>query len=193
MKKIIVYLILSFLSLSAYCATTDNKVIDNYVNQLIKDGLDVFNDESLNQDAKIAKSKKLILANLDLNWMAKFTLGVYRRTLTPEQIKQFTEVYSNYVSKSYADLVKNYHGQEPKVQQVRVLDEGEFMVEMLIGTAKVNYLVRQVKGASDKTNLKVSDVITEGVSLINSQQSEFMNILSNSGFDKLIDELMKKS
>ncbi|WP_367364525.1 phospholipid-binding protein MlaC [Candidatus Tisiphia endosymbiont of Nedyus quadrimaculatus] len=193
MKKIIVYLILSFLSLSAYCATTDNKVIDNYVNQLIKDGLDVFKDESLNQDAKIAKSKKLILANLDLNWMAKFTLGVYRRTLTPEQIKQFTEVYSNYVSKSYADLVKNYQGQEPKVQQVRVLDEGEFMVEMLIGTAKVNYLVRQVKNASDKTNLKVSDVITEGVSLINSQQSEFMNILSNSGFDKLIDELMKKS
>lgn len=193
MKKIIVYLILSFLSLSAYCATTDNKVIDNYVNQLIKDGLDVFKDESLNQDAKIAKSKKLILANLDLNWMAKFTLGVYRRTLTPEQIKQFTEVYSNYVSKSYADLVKNYQGQEPKVQQVRVLDEGEFMVEMLIGNAKVNYLVRQVKNASDKTNLKVSDVITEGVSLINSQQSEFMNILSNSGFEKLIDELMKKS
>ncbi|WP_417905334.1 MlaC/ttg2D family ABC transporter substrate-binding protein [Candidatus Tisiphia endosymbiont of Micropterix aruncella] len=193
MKKIIVYLILSFLSLSAYCATTDNKVIDNYVNQLIKDGLDVFKDESLNQDAKIAKSKKLILANLDLNWMAKFTLGVYRRTLTPEQIKQFTEVYSNYVSKSYADLVKNYQGQEPKVQQVCVLDEGEFMVEMLIGTAKVNYLVRQVKNASDKTNLKVSDVITEGVSLINSQQSEFMNILSNSGFEKLIDELMKKS
>lgn len=193
MKKIIVCLILSCLSLSAYSATDDKMAVDNYVNQLIRDGLDVCNDESLDQDAKIAKTKKLILANLDLNWMAKFTLGVYRRTLTPEQIKQFTEVYSNYVSKAYADLVKNYNGQEPKVQQVRVLDEGEFMVEMLIGTAKVNYLVRQVKGTSDKTNLKVSDVITEGVSLINSQQSEFMNILSNSGFDKLIDELGKRS
>lgn len=193
MKKIIVCLILSCLSLSAYSANDDKMAVDNYVNQLIRDGLDVCNDESLDQDAKIAKTKKLILANLDLNWMAKFTLGVYRRTLTPEQIKQFTEVYSNYVSKAYADLVKNYNGQEPKVQQVRVLDEGEFMVEMLIGTAKVNYLVRQVKGTSDKTNLKVSDVITEGVSLINSQQSEFMNILSNSDFDKLIDELGKRS
>lgn len=187
MKKFIVCLILSFLSLSAHSA-----VNDNYVNQLIKDGLEVFNDQNLTQDAKIAKSKKLILVNLDLDWMAKFTLGVYRRNLTPEQIKQFTEVYGNYVSKVYADLVKNYHGQQPKVEQVRILDKGEFMVEMLIGTAKVNYLVRQ-KDASDKTSFKVSDVITEGVSLISSQQSEFMNILSNSGFDTLIDELMKKS
>ncbi|MCC8371850.1 MAG: ABC transporter substrate-binding protein [Rickettsia endosymbiont of Pseudomimeciton antennatum] len=193
MKKFIVCLILNFLSLSAYSAINDNNtVVDNYVNQLIKDGLQVFNDQNLTQDAKIAKSKKLILANLDLDWMAKFTLGVYRRTLTPEQIKQFTEVYGNYVSTVYADLVKNYHGQQPKVEQVRILDKSEFMVEMLIGTARVNYLIRQ-KDASDNTSFKVSDVITEGVSMINSQQSEFMNILSNSGFDTLIDELMKKS
>ncbi|WP_425363286.1 MlaC/ttg2D family ABC transporter substrate-binding protein [Candidatus Tisiphia endosymbiont of Hybos culiciformis] len=193
MKKFIVCLILNFLSLSTHSAVNDNNGgVDNYVNQLIKDGLEVFNDQNLTQDAKISKSKKLILANLDSDWMAKFTIGVYRRTLTPEQIKQFTEVYSNYVSKVYADLVKNYHGQQPKVEQVRILDKGEFMVEMLIGTVKVNYLVRQ-KDASDKTSFKVSDVITEGVSMISSQQSEFMNILSNSGFDTLIDELIKKS
>ncbi|UCM85608.1 MAG: ABC transporter substrate-binding protein [Rickettsia endosymbiont of Culicoides impunctatus] len=193
MKKFIVCLILNFLSLSAYSAVNDNNAgVDNYVNQLIKDGLEVFNDQNLTQDGKIAKSKMLILANLDLDWMAKFTLGVYRRTLTPEQIKQFTEVYGNYVSTVYADLVKNYHGQQPKVEQVRILDKGEFMVEMLIGTAKVNYLVRQ-KDVSDNSSFKVSDVITEGVSMISSQQSEFMNILSNSGFDTLIDELVKKS
>ncbi|MCC8416747.1 MAG: ABC transporter substrate-binding protein [Rickettsia endosymbiont of Gnoriste bilineata] len=193
MKKFIVCLILNFLSLSAYSTANDNNaVVDNYVNQLIKDGLEVFNDQNLTQDGKITKSKMLILANLDLDWMAKFTLGVYRITLTPEQIKQFTEVYGNYVSTVYADLVKNYHGQQPKVEQVRILDKGEFMVEMLIGTAKVNYLVRQ-KDASDNSSFKVSDVITEGVSMISSQQSEFMNILSNSGFDTLIDELVKKS
>ncbi|HJD56617.1 phospholipid-binding protein MlaC [Candidatus Tisiphia endosymbiont of Ptychoptera albimana] len=193
MKKFIVCLILNFLSLSAYSTANDNNAgVDSYVNQLIKNGLEVFNDQNLTQDGKIVKSKMLILANLDLDWMAKFTLGVYRRTLTPEQIKQFTEVYGNYVSTVYADLVKNYHGQQPKVEQVRILDKGEFMVEMLIGTAKVNYLVRQ-KDVSDNSSFKVSDVITEGVSMISSQQSEFMNILSNSGFDTLIDELVKKS
>ncbi|WP_425362257.1 MlaC/ttg2D family ABC transporter substrate-binding protein [Candidatus Tisiphia endosymbiont of Mystacides longicornis] len=193
MKKFIVCLILNFLSLSAYSTANDNNAgVDSYVNQLIKNGLEVFNDQNLTQDGKIAKSKMLILANLDLDWMAKFTLGVYRRTLTPEQIKQFTEVYGNYVSTVYADLVKNYHGQQPKVEQVRILDKGEFMVEMLIGTAKVNYLVSQ-KDASDNSSFKVSDVIMEGVSMISSQQSEFMNILSNSGFDTLIDELVKKS
>ena len=39
---------------------------------------------------------------------------------------------------------------------------------------------------------KVADIITEGVSILNSQQSEFNNIISNQGIDALIDDLKGK-
>ncbi len=194
MKKIIIFLILSCISLLTYSVTTDNKmVVENYVNQLIQDGLDVCNDNTLDQDTKTTKIKKLILANLDLNWMAKFTIGICIKTLTPEQIERFTKVYSNYVSKTYANLLKNYCDHKLKVQQIRILDQKEFMVEMLVGATKVNYLVRQVNDTNSETSFKVSDIITENISLISSQQSEFMSIVNNSGFDKLVEEIIKKS
>jgi phospholipid transport system substrate-binding protein len=194
MKKVIICLILSFIPQLGYSSSNSNEVVNNYVHQLVKDGLDIVQDNNLSQDAKVAKTKKLILANLNLNWMAKYTIGSYRRTLTPEQINQFTSVYGNYLGKTYSDLVKNYHGQIAKVEKIRVIDKGEFMITMLIGTVKVDYLVKEVSDASSKNALKISDVITEGVSLINSQQSEFVNILSGEGgFTKLIEELRKRS
>jgi phospholipid transport system substrate-binding protein len=149
-KRIIICLILSFLSCSVYSSDSDDTVLNNYVHKLVNDGLGILDNKNLDQDTKITKVKALILANLDLKWMAKFALGNYRNTLTNKQIEQFTEVYPRYVSKAYADLVKNYKGQTTKIGQIRVLDKGEFMVEMLIGTAKVNYLVRQVKDQNGK-------------------------------------------
>lgn len=208
MQKIILYLILSTIPFIAYAKDADipkdtaipnaslastNESVNTYVNQLVHDGLDILDDTTTTQEVKIAKTKKLIFANLDLQWMARFTLGGYRKTLTPEQLNKFTTVYSNYVTKAYADLVKNYHGQKPSAFEVRSVDKGEFEVEMLIGEVRVRYRVHQLAHLNDKNNFKVSDVITEGVSLIQSQQAEFMNILSNRGFDALVEELLSKS
>lgn len=85
------------------------------------------------------------------------------------------------------DLVKNYHVQEPKDLKVESINEKEHVVSMFIGTVNVKYLIRGVG------SLKVYDIITEGVSLINSQQAEFMNILSSRGYDALISDLKAKS
>ncbi|MCC8417882.1 MAG: ABC transporter substrate-binding protein [Rickettsia endosymbiont of Bryobia graminum] len=184
MKKIIFcLLILSSLSSSVYASDA----VYNYANQLVKDELSILNDKNINQPTKVEKTKKLILANLDLNWMAKFTLGNYRKTLQSTQVEAFTSVYSHYVSKAYSDLVKNYHGQEPKDLKVESINEKEHVVSMFIGTVNVKYLIRGVG------SFKVYDIITEGVSLINSQQAEFMNILSSRGYDALISDLKAKS
>lgn len=190
MKKVGLYLIFLY-SMPGLIYAAD--IADKYVDQLVKDGLTILNDNTISQEAKVSKTRKLILANLDLPWMAKFTLGGYRKTLLPEQISKFTEAYSHYVSKAYASLVKNYHGQEPEILEVSSLGNDESMVSMIIGTIKVKYLVHKVNDTDHHANFKVSDIITEGVSLINSQQSEFMNILSCRGFDALIEELTKKS
>ena len=197
MKKIISLLILCCLSIPVNAA--DSESVNKYVNKLVQDGLDILRDNALTQDQKVKETKEMILDNLDVNWMAKFTLGSYRKILTPEQINQFTKIYGGYVSKAYADLVKSYNGQEAKVVQVTPRNDSEFMVDMAIidknsqGNIKVSYLIRQIKDQHNNEVLKVSDVITEGVSLIRSQQSEFTNIISGKGFDTLLTELAKKS
>lgn len=57
---------------------------------------------------------------------------------------------------------------------------------------KVEYLVREMKG-NGKDVFKVSDIITEGVSLIGAQQDEFTDTLKNQGFEALIQKLESRS
>ena len=198
MKKIISLLIFCFFSLSAYSKSIDVTSVNQYANKMVQDGLDILRNDALSQDQKVQKTKDMIVTNLDINWMSKYTLGNYRRTLTPQQIAQFTKIYKEYVSKAYADLVKNYHGQKAKVVQVTNRSDSEFMVDLSIisndgqGNTKVSYLIRLTKDEHNNEVLKISDIITEGVSLIRSQQSEFTNIISSRGFDALLAELRSK-
>ena len=48
-----------------------------------------------------------------------------------------------------------------------------------------------VKDGND--GLKVFDVIFEGISLLQSQRSEFANIIANKGFDGLLKDLKSKN
>ena len=197
MKKIISLLIFCLFSISAYSKTVDVTAVNQYANKLVQDGLDILRNNALSQDQKVQQTKDMIVTNLDINWMSKYTLGNYRRTITPEQITQFTKIYREYVSKAYADLVKSYTGQKAKIIQVTNRSDSEFMVDLSIinnggqGNTKVSYLIRLTKDGNNEV-LKVSDVITEGVSLIRSQQSEFTNIISSRGFDALLAELRSK-
>lgn len=221
MNKITFYLILSFLSFSVFSANAvlahskeatqassspglaspDFSIdeVKNYVNTVVRDGSSVLNDNKLSQAEKINRTRVLISNNLDLDWMARYTLGGYRKTLTPEQINKFIDVYSKYVIKVYANLVKDYRGEDAKVGRVYATGKTMFKVEMTIINNKenqgisVSYSVHPVKDSRDKLSLKVTDIITEGVSFLQSQQQEFTSTIANQGIDALISELVSKS
>ncbi|MGV2432156.1 MAG UNVERIFIED_CONTAM: ABC transporter substrate-binding protein [Rickettsiaceae bacterium] len=53
---------------------------------------------------------------------------------------------------------------------------------------RVDYLVYDNAG-----NYKVRDIITEGISLVNSQRSEYNDVIENHGIEYLISELKKRS
>ena len=129
--------------------------------------------------------------------MALYTLGRHKKTLSNAQTLDFTEIYSRYMISSYSDLVRRYKGEQTKVVAVRPIDSNEFIVNTKIlkqssdQSVRVDYLVRKIGANLDQ--FKVSDIVTEGVSMINSQQAEFNSVINSSGIDGLILELKNKS
>lgn len=172
--------------------------VQAYVHNLVNDSSNLLNNQRLTEDEKVAKSHDLIYKNLDLEWMAKYALGRNKKNLSSEQIANFVKIYSDYIVKTYSDMIRNYKGQQGIVKNVQQIDDNEFVVKMEIAQTngqapiKVDYFIRDIiegKGS----NLKVSDIITEGVSMINSQRDEFSSIIVNKGFEALTSELKKKS
>lgn len=199
MQKIITGLFLLIISSYTYANDQVPAGLNDYVTNLVDEASTTLNNSNLSQDAKIAKARELMHNNLDFNWMARYTLGRNGvKTLKPEQIQEFTDVYSKYVTKAYTDLIKDYKSEKPKIIGIRALNSTDFMVAMNIvnnkgqDPIKVEYLVREMKDHG-KNIFKVSDVITEGVSLIGAQQDEFTDILKNHDFNVLIQKLKSRS
>lgn len=193
LKKIIFWLCIAVSSLSY--GGQDHQDINKYVDNLVTQVSALLSDPALSQSQKIDKSSQLIKQNIDSNWMARYTLGNYRKTLTPAQIEEFIQIYANYIAKVYSDKVKDYKGQKALVTKVQEIDKDVYIVKTEVmstsgaASIKVDYMVR----AQGDGSLKIGDVITEGVSMISSQQSEFVSIISNKGFEVLVIDLKNKS
>ncbi|RTK92422.1 MAG: ABC transporter substrate-binding protein [Rickettsiales bacterium] len=167
-----------------------------YVENLIQQGYDVFHDSSLTEQDRRNKASELIQSHLYFDWMANYSLGRFRKKVEADKIKEFINTYTNFVVKAYTDLTLNYHGEKGVFKSIKKIDDNLFMVSTEIvkpdtgSSIKVDYLVHKVADA--KTPYLVGDIITEGISILNSQQSEFNNILSKRGIDGLIADLENK-
>ena len=196
--RIIISLLLIFLSfISPVNADEDTKKLKQYLETLIDDGYKLFHDQSLSGADRVKESSKLIQSNLYLDWMAKYTLGHHRRNISKEKIKEFSKVYSDFVVTAYADLAQNYDGEKAVLKNIKKIDDNMFIVNMEVvkpGSQlpiKIDYLVHKLK--NKKTPYLIGDIITEGISILNSQQSEFNSVISTRGIDALITDLRSRA
>lgn len=175
------------------------KAANDYVNKVVKQGEEIIRNKNINANEKYIQTEKVISENLDLEWMAKYTLGRYRKTIVEDKIKEFISTYSKYVIKTYSELVKSYNGDGSNILKVEILNEKglEYIVktELLKSndnkqSIKVDYLVRNKDNNSQE--FKIFDIVTEGISMINAQRSEFSTLLMNQGIDALISQLKSK-
>ncbi len=179
-------------------ADESEEELKNFVLQLTDKTFKILNQNKSNPSGAKGPIRTLLNDNLNLAWMAKHSLGRFRKNVSKDQLATFTEAYSKYVVNSYLSLVSHYNDQEVKLRSVRALDDKKFIVSMNIiekennQNTKVDYLVHRFKGKNG-TYYKVSDIITEGISTLNSQQSEFKAILNEKGIDGLISNLGQKS
>ncbi len=197
MKVINALLLYMFIYIAPVSAQNDTEQLKIYVDNLITQGYNIVNDAALSGDEKIKRSSTLIRANLHLDWMAHYSLGRHKKTISTQKIQEFTEVYSKFIVQAYAELSKNYSGAKAVIKKVNKVDDNMFIISMEIlktdsdSPVKVDYLVHKLENVKQNP-YKVGDIITEGVSILNSQQSEFDNVISNQGIDALIDNLKEK-
>lgn len=185
---------------SAQIAQTAKKIdgLKIYIEALIDNGYKIFNDKTISNTERTKRIRALISSHLDLDWMAKSALGHHRRTISKDKISEFSKVYSQFVIKAYTDLSISYGGEKAVLKKIRKIDHDMFIVNMEIlrpngqQPIKIDYLIHQIN--TDKNEpYRIGDIITEGISILNSQQAEFNSFISNKGIDKLINDLRNRT
>jgi len=198
MKTVLRTLLILLFTISLAQATQETNDLKIYIEKLIDDGYKTFNDKTISDSERTNKARKLIGSHLHLDWMAKYTLGRHRRVLSKNKINEFSKVYSQFVIKAYTDLSTSYNGEKAVLRNIRQIDDDMFIVNMEIvkpsgqHPIKIDYLIHKID-TDKKDPYRIGDIITEGISILNSQQAEFNSVISNRGIDALIDDLRSRT
>ena len=191
-KKLIVCMLLALLvvPLSAF-AGAPLESVKGSVNEV----LNVLRDHSFKgasgEKAKKAKIRAISEKMFNYNELSRRTLARNWRNFSPEQQKEFIELYKSILEDAYVDKIISYTDEKVVFKKEIPLSEKTAEVQTTIVTKKadipINYRVILRNGAWG-----VYDVVIEGVSLVSNYRTQFREILANKSPDALLDTLRKK-
>ncbi|HKO09350.1 MAG TPA: ABC transporter substrate-binding protein [Alphaproteobacteria bacterium] len=136
--------------------------------------------------------KQIFRDGFDLDLIGRFVLGNSWRTASPEQKEQYRTLFETWVLNTYTRRIGAYRGETFRVTGEQPIAETDALVETEIDRAegpplKAGWRVRNIQG-----QMKIIDVVVEGISMALTQRQEFASVIQHEGLDGLLRELKTK-
>lgn len=163
------------------------------VEQMAGQALEVLRDKSLDTDAKRQRLEEIVYQNIDFETLSRLVMARNWRKLSAAQKDEFMREFKKHLSATYGDNVDNYRNESVEILGQREEKRGDITVKSKIvrggsDDVMVDYRLRQRNG-----EWRIIDVVVEGVSLVANFRSQFQDIMSNGGAERLLKLLREKN
>ena len=182
-KKILIYI--SFIIFSLININNSYSIEpDVFVQSTVNRASQVLSD-NLPKDQKIEKLKAIAAETVDIKGIGMYTLGAYRRTLNEDQKEKYETLFREYFLKTFSSRLAEYSNPEIQVNSKEKINENYTMVSsILVATEQrpeINIVWRVYTKNPD--NLRIRDLVIEGLSLARTQKEEFASIIKSNEDD----------
>lgn len=156
--------------------------------------IEVVSNEELKKDEKKAERRallrKIIGGKFNYSEMSRRALSKHWKKITPEEKKEFIELFGKLLENSYTKKIESYTNEKILYIEEKVR-KNVALVKTIIekGDDKIPVNYKLIKLANE---WMVYDFIVEGVSLIKNYRSQFKKIIHKSSFQELVKKLKKK-
>lgn len=168
--------------------------VSAFIDSVAKQALSIVANKNSDRAERQRQLQSMFEQHVDVNWIAQFVLGRSWKTTTEEQKARYLATYRTFLVKNYTGNFEDFT--DAKYEIVRTEEAGkpnEYTTTMkLKRPGQQDIIVQYRLRAEDKGGFKVIDIIAEGISLINSQRSEFSSVVSRNGIDYLIERIEEK-
>lgn len=167
-------------------------MVKKFVQILGDEIIQVANDKKLNEVKRNQKIINIIDKSIDSKWISRFVLGRHFKTASDEQKTKFMNTYREFMINTYGPKFNSYNGKKFSVNSVE--KQGSFYLAKSEFTPKNsdNVIFFDFRVIENEGNYFVVDFIAEGVSLIETQRSEFNSTINDEGLDKFLETLKKR-
>ncbi len=160
------------------------------VEKMVNSVLEVLQNKDIDNAQKKALVSGRVQKFLNVESMARRTLGSYWDTATMEQRQQFSDLFVKVLEGTYLNRIDDYSGGTVKYLMQRVKDDKAIVDTVIVSNEleiPVNYLMIYRDGS-----WQVFDLVIEGVSLIRNYHSSYSEIIRRDGYDGLLALMQRK-
>ena len=128
-----------------------------------------------------AEFRRLFNQNFDVPAIGQWVLGRYWRQATGSERKEYLKEFEAFVVKTYADRLKDYSSERLKVID-SIRRDGNAIVQSVVTREGNEAPVRiEWRVIHPEDRYLITDVVVEGVSMAQTQRSEFSSVIRRNG------------
>ena len=165
-----------------------------FITSMADKAIAALTEEGISREQRVARFRGLLKENFAVRSIGRWVLGRYWRKATFAERSEYLKLFENLIVTSYVDRFERYSGETLTVVKTVVKKDGDAIVYSQItrsqGVKPVNvgWRVRVNKG-----KYMIVDVIVEGISMGQTQRSEFASVIRKNGgnVNGLLVELRK--
>lgn len=155
---------------------------EEFITSLADQAIKALTTSEISREERETRFRTMLNENFAINTIARWVLGRHWKKATQEQQDEYLKLFEKLLVVTYVDRFKQYSGENLKVVKSLANSANDAMVFSQIvreGTQPVNvdWRVR----ASDNETYKIIDVMVEGVSMGQTQRSEFASVIRQNG------------
>ena len=167
---------------------------DVFVQSTVNRASKALKDE-FTKEEKIERLKQIASETVDIRGIGFYTLGVFKKNISKDELKQYENLFNLYFLKSFSSRLAEYSNPEIEVTSKKKLNENYTIVSsILVSTeqrpeVKIDWRIY----TKNPENPLIRDLIIEGLSLARTQKEEFSSIIqSNDGDITFLFSNLKK-
>ena len=162
-----------------------------FIKTLADQALNSISGQRLSNDETTTRFRTLLRQSFDLKAIGRFVLGPYWNTASDAQKVDYQQAFENLIVDSYALRFRDYSGGTVKIGKEVTQGKDVSVMSQIVqanGAPPINVNWR-VRPESD--GFKIVDVAVEGVSMGQTQRSEFASVIEQNGgkIQPLIDAM----
>ena len=185
---------IALLMLASNGTAAAGKGADDFIRTVVQQAIHSLTGKELSDEQRQARFRAMLNRTFDVPLMARFSLGRFWRRTSEERRKEYVGLFENFIVQAYTARFKDYGGGVFTVGKVREINERDSLVqsELALKDGRKIVVDWRVRGMS---NLKIIDVIVEGVSMAITHRDEFSAVINQNGgkIDGLLTALRNKT
>ena len=182
-KKILKFLLIVSIS---FFFLSNSFAIEPYlfVQETVNSASEALN-KRLSKEEKMEQLKIIAKKTVDIQGIGKYSLGVYRKTISDQKKDEYFDIFEQYFLKSFSSRLAEYTDPKIRVDSQKKLNDKYTMVSstLLATFEKPEIKIEWRVVTKNPDNPLIIDVIIEGVSLAKVQREEFNSIIHSNDED----------